>query len=61
MSIELLRIIENAVQLASVLAHEATHTSQKQTLQTLELSQSLQGASSLTFSVMDKKPDMLEK
>lgn len=60
-SIGLLRMIENEAQLAGVLAHEVAHISQKHALQTLERSRSLQGVSSLTLTVMDKNPDMLDK
>lgn len=60
-SIGLLRMIENEAELAGVLAHEVAHIARKHALQTLERSRSLQGVSSLTLTVMDKDPGLLDK
>lgn len=60
-SIGLLRMIENEAELAGVLAHEVAHIARKHALQTLERSRSLQGVSSLTLTVMDKNPGLLDK
>lgn len=60
-SIGLLKMLDNEAQLAGVLAHEVAHIARKHALQTLERSRSLQGISSLTLTVMDKDPGLLDK